>query len=237
MIFFLSCTNEKKFYQRKEKEFKNSILKNFSSKINKFVDNPNENSNNKEELPRMMEELDQEDDAYLDEKISVHLFLEDLKECSKVNKPLLAQAQKGINDISHLMKQMKDKMLALGNTFNELSQSFKEIEKTKRPEILEINPLHSRIYHELKMSFSRWSNLFEHEHKHLEKLFVPTVKLLRETNKKNLENLTIRTNMINKLIHTIDKVKKGKDNRNTILDKKELMFGSKELVFISPFNY
>lgn len=179
------------------------------------------------DLPHVMQELDNEDDAYLDEKISVHLFLEDLKECSKANRPLIIKAKKTISDIVFLMKQMKEKMLGLGNTFDQLSNSYKEIEKTKRPEILEITPLHSRIFYDLKMSFSRWSNVFEHEQRHLDKLFEPVFKLLKLTNKQNIENLNVRGNMVKKLILTLDKAKQGKD---LIENKKEMMFGTKELV-------
>lgn len=226
LIFFLSCKNEKKFYERRDKEFKNSLIKNISTKLNSLVDNQGDPGENTGELPQMMEELDREDDAYLDEKISIHLFLEDLRENTKVNRPLLIKAKKGISDLVFLMKQVSEKMITLGNTFGQLSESYLELEKIKRPEMVEIVPLHSRIYNDLKMSFSRWSNLFEHQQKHIQKLFTPTLTLLKQTNKNNLENLSVRANMVKKLIHTLDRAKMGKE----VLDKKQMMFGTQDLV-------
>lgn len=159
LIFFLSCTNLKKFYERREREFKQTVMKSLSKKFEGIMDTTSKNSSvsgvNLNESNDMsmtdgaiLNVLTQADGTKsiqikgqkLDDNLTIHMFLEDLRFLSKHQREKLSSFRTGLKDLLDMLDSVKTKMMDLGNIFSEIQTSHKELEETGRPEITKIKP-------------------------------------------------------------------------------------------------
>jgi hypothetical protein len=83
------------------------------------------------------------------------------------------------------------------------------LEETSRPEITKIKPSLSSVYADLKTSFYSWANIYQHQHKHVKKLFEPCLAQLENGNNQNLKNMGVRSQLIKKYMSSV------KSNQNT----------------------
>ena len=57
---------------------------------------------------------------YIDESLSIHMFLEDLHFLSKFQKEKLLGLKAGLNELLGLFDQVRNKMMEIGNVFSEI---------------------------------------------------------------------------------------------------------------------
>jgi hypothetical protein len=103
-------------------------------------------------------------------------------------------------------------MMDLGHLFSEIQTSHKELEESSRPEISKIKPKLSSVYADLKTSFYSWANIYQHQHKHVKKLFEPCLTSLENGNMNNLKNMGVRSQLIKKYMSS---VKSNQASKNT----------------------
>lgn len=193
LIFFLSCTNEKKFYAKMDKEHDPKMFKKMRRNFENIMENPAELMDGGTMDPNMsildQIELDKGRGAGEEKKLKRHIFLEDLRFVNLHNKDFLENGAKVLQELLVLISQVRKKMEELGSVFGELSSSHSEIEDTGMEDLEEIKPKLSKIYKDLKLSFYSWGNIYTHQSKHLKKLFEPC-----------LEKLDTQNNFINEVI-------------------------------------
>jgi len=85
LVFFLSCTSDQTFYDRRKKEFNNSFFKNLALKFvsPEYVEKENSILPKSNALVDMMDELELREDQIEDENFKIHVFLEDLSTTAK----------------------------------------------------------------------------------------------------------------------------------------------------------
>lgn len=183
LIWFLSCTSEKVFYDRKDKEFNKGFLKELVSKITPDQAGqlkPAVASKEKNNITALMDQMNMEDKH---DDISVHLFLEDLTMGIKSNREVYKELAKHIEEISFLMVALNEEIGRAACCFGKLNTSFVEIEKHKISMVQEVKPSLSSIYLDLKKSFYQWNNSMESHRSQLDKLFLPQLTSILEGSK------------------------------------------------------
>ena len=188
MLFFFKCENEKKFKQKKKKEYEpKSLISTLVEKLplSRMEKKPHPEEVEAEKSTALPSEKSQslEEPRQMDDDLSKHMFLECLRFCCKNTKGQVLEARKLMLQLLELIEKTSDKMQELGKLFGEISENQRDLEETERPEIKELKPSLSRIYSDLKISFFSWSQLQVHQSKHLSKLFFPCIEMIQAQNK------------------------------------------------------
>lgn len=139
----------------------------------------------------------------IDDHLSTHMFLEDLRFLGKHQREKLSSFKTCLRDLLSLFEEVKSKMMEMGSIFSEIQTSHIELEENSRPEITKIKPQLSSVYAELKTSFYSWANIFQHQHKHVKKLFEPCLLTLEKGNMNNLKNMGVRSQLIKKYMSSV----------------------------------
>jgi len=142
-------------------------------------------------------------DPLIDDNLSIHMFLEDLRFLSKHQREKLSSFKTCLKDLLGMFEKIKGKMMELGHIFSDIQTSHKEIEDSSRKEISKIKPSLSSVYADLKTSFYSWGNIYQHQHKHVKKLFEPCLISLESGNLSNLKNMEVRSQLIKKYMSTV----------------------------------
>lgn len=173
LIFFLSCTNLKKFYQKKEKEFNPvSWEKWLKSQSNTYTSVPEAHHGSKRDsLKEPPKTLDMKPNESESSETKLHLFLEEVYPHIISNSKQYQKATVVVEDLKTHLKQVSTDLKRLGEIYSDLFQSFGEIEKSNRPEIAQISPSVSGLYHGLKQSMFQLSNTFEQHLNNFKRFF------------------------------------------------------------------
>lgn len=164
-VYFLSCQNTNKFYDRRKVEFSNSW----------FTDVKRLFTPTQEEIIRISRQVteaqNEKPQHQLTEEMKQHIFLEDMTNFSKLNKKYHESL---ITEFQNLFSNMAETVQILGrlaSSFENLFSNHLELEKHSVPAVADIFPPTSRIYSELKTIFYRMQNTTKHSREETKKLF------------------------------------------------------------------
>lgn len=174
LIFFLSCTNMKKFYDKKEKEYKKEEgFKWFDGKNSKFesTETPSQS-----ERPKDLNSIESQQS----EERSLHLFLEEAHPHVMANSKLYSQAKKLLDNVRRDLRSASDSLKQLAELYSKFSITYSDIEAAEKQEIGQFDPKLSSLYDNLKTSMFQLSNSLEQKANIFKKFF-----------EKNVQDLTI----------------------------------------------
>lgn len=170
------------------KEYDPKVFKKMKKNFENIIENPSELMDDNSYLadPNMsildQIELNKGRGEEEEKNLKRHLFLEDLRFVCKQNKGFLDKGNKVMTEILTLISELKKKMEEFGSIFSELAMTHSDLEETKIEEIESIKPKISKIYKDLKLSFYSWGNIYNHQTKHINKLFSPVLEKLSKQN-------------------------------------------------------
>lgn len=173
LTFFLSCTNMKKFYERKDVEYDDSMFKSFKTSLHKIIDDPvglidpSRVSKTQELLAEKNKEVAT---IPMSDEQKTHVFLEDLTNYVALNLKYQKDLQ---TEFGHLVKGMEEvahRMSSIGTIMEKISANHKELEKYDVGAVVCIEPPNSRLYSDLKTSFFKWNNTFLQNKAEIKKL-------------------------------------------------------------------
>jgi hypothetical protein len=215
--YFLSCNNNKKFYERRKIEFTDSWLKDMKNKFHSIMDDPTE--------PQGHSKPGQA--AGLNEDQSRHVYLEEVSNYIKLNKKIHKDLQKEFQELEHYLGQTADRIKKIAASLERLAANHLEIEKHEKAcfTILSSTPadlkdLSSNIYSQLKSMFCRWENSVIQSSRDVKKSFELRLGSVLEREERTSEKLKVRKGML----EGIDK----KDDR-MIPDEQERKLSAPEL--------
>ena len=135
----------------------------------------------------MMDELELREDQQDDESFKIHVFLEDLSTTSKQIKSPLNKAKEVIEELRFFMEKCGEKSRELASLFDSLASGYNILEKNKTQEMNSIDIKIGQICSSLKKGFFSISEVYEHQHKYLDKLIAPLFEKFKDSNKLDLQ--------------------------------------------------
>lgn len=218
--FFLSCTNSKKFYERRKAEFSNSWIKGVKQRINTIIEDPASIIEGKSSTIKNghgTAESPLRDPA--SEDMRKHAFLEDLTNVVALNRKVHKELAKELQELNFLLEQSSTKLLRVGGLFEKLHGNHLELEKHPLPALTQITPSNSKLYQELKTTFFKLHLSFAQTREELRKAFEPRLGNMVHRGKAYIEvgsgeqKLKVRKNLVKSVnVTTKDKSMIPDDN-------------------------
>jgi len=185
-VFFLSCTNMKKFKNRKNKEYETSFFNFFRDKNQ----SPNKTQNNKKKNganSKLIADVNPEENEELVRELKTNLFVEDLTAQMRSRTEGVAKAGQLYERITELQNELNEKLAELGNIFCNLSNGYSLLEQNAGSEIRAIVPNASQLYGSLKLIFFNLSNALSTQAETFTKFLKPSFSLIEEASTQFLE--------------------------------------------------
>lgn len=173
LTYFLSCTNMKKFYERKDVEYDNSMFKGLKSTLHKIIDDPAtfiDNTREQRNQELLADKNKEVADIPMTEEQKMHVFLEDLTNYVALNLKYQKDLQNEFSKLIEGLEDVANRMSKIGTVMEKISANHKELEKYDVQAIMNIKPPNSRLYSDLKTSFFKWNNTFLQNKQEIKKL-------------------------------------------------------------------
>lgn len=183
--FFLSCTNSKKFYDRRDLEFNDSWVKDMKNKISTMLDDPI--TSLQDQNTKKVTGADQ-----LSDDQRRHIFLEDVTHYARVNRRIHRELPEELTQLIFYLEQVANKLATIGNLFEKLTATHKEIELHKVAAVFEIQPANSKLYSDLKSTFFKWNNSMVTMKSELKRIFEPRIGNILTREDTVVEKLKLR---------------------------------------------
>ena len=192
--YFLNCSNNKKFYERRKVEFTDSWLKDMKNKFHSIMDEtdkPGEVAAGN--IPQVG----------LNEDQSRHVYLEEVSNYIRLNKKIHKELQKEFQELELFLGQAAERIKKVASSIERLAANHLEIEKYEKTcfQSVAANPpnakdLSSTTYSELKSIFCRWENSVVQSARDVKKCFELKLGSVLEREERTSEKLKVRKGML-----------------------------------------
>lgn len=211
LVFFLSCTNNKKFNKRKAREFtkEKSIFSIFGGgakpvrRLNRDGFQTNISLSRQEGASRIIADVNM-DNQELVTQLKQNLFIEDLNRFCDYQSSLVQRASTIYSEFEGLLTRLNEKMAEMGNIFYDLSKTYSKIESDSLEDISKVVPSTSQLFGSLKLIFFNLSNSLSTQSSNLDKYLQPSFNFLKEVNKEIREMLDQRSELIIKKVIEVE---------------------------------
>lgn len=196
LAFFLSCTNIKRFYDRRKVEYNNSWIKDAKVKINNLMEGASAVHAAKDLSNKISASTGVQAS---NDDMKKHAFLEDATNFMKLNTKAHSEIMNDIAQIGFHLDSLVNKLVKVGNLMEQLRGHQIELEKHSVSAISELNPKPSEVYESIKSMFYRWANSFQVEKTDFKKIFEPRLGNILSKNEKLVEKLKVRKGIVKSL--------------------------------------